>query len=377
MSRVEEQLRDLLEMAVGEPPRRVTVEAVRRRVVRHRAVMAAATAAAAVAAVAVTIAVGAAPFRPGAGPPAAGAAAPRQFNPLIPYLSFGWLPAGDKLVAGGTGQKVMYLTAGPKLDARSTWDLTVYAAGQCHLTASAGELDCFIPGLGDVKARISGRAPAVRGHRAFWAGPSLVWQYARGGWANLYLPFPYANPLLHNPAKREAIRRDAVKVAQHVRYGAPTPPLVFPAQLTGLPSQWRVSSVYYLPAAGVLRASRYALNADAAAGALESDAGLQFQNNLPWLEIDPVTSRHNRCYFYPRFRGKSTREIINGYRVIVSHLGAGRFPRRQVCAGNARGLAVLIAEIGPHPAISPASLFGHNLRLLGTNPAHWTRKPIG
>jgi hypothetical protein len=371
---VEEQLRDLLEMAVGEPPRRVTVEAVRRRVVRHRAVMAAATAAAA-AAVAAAIAVGAAPFRPSSGPPAAGPAAPRQFSPLIPYLSFGWLPAGDKLVAGGTGQKVMYLIARPKPDARSEWNLSVYAAGRCTLAAAPRRLTCSA----GPTTQISGRAPAVRGHRAFWASSgdsSLVWQYARGGWATLYLPFPYDNPLLHNAAKREAIRRDAVKVARHVRYGAPTPPLLFPAQLTGLPSQWRVSSVYYLPDAGVLRASRYTLNA-AAAGSVTSDGGLQFQNNLPWVEIDPVTSRHNPCYFYPRFRGKSTREIINGYRVIVSRLGAGRFPRRQVCAANARGLAVLIAEIGPHPALSPASLFRHHLRLLGTNPANWARKPIG
>jgi hypothetical protein len=28
-------------------------------------------------------------------------AAPRQFNPLIPYVSFGWLPAGEWLIQGG------------------------------------------------------------------------------------------------------------------------------------------------------------------------------------------------------------------------------------------------------------------------------------
>ncbi|HEX7269624.1 MAG TPA: hypothetical protein VF256_19685, partial [Streptosporangiaceae bacterium] len=118
------------------------------------------------------------------------------------------------------------------------------------------------------------------------------------------------------------------------------------------------------------------LNA-AAAGSVTSDAGLQFQNNLPWLEIDPVTARHNSCYFYPGgklSRGKSTRAIINGYRVIVSQLD---HDRHQICAPNARGLAVNIAEIGPHPALSPASLFAHHLRLLGTNPANWARKPIG
>src|SRR5262249_59922550 len=108
--------------------------------------------------------------------------------------------------------------------------------------------------LEGLTARITGRAPAVRGHRAFWAGPFLVWQYARGGWASLSLPLPYSSPKLSNAAKYEAARRDAVKIADHVRYGAATPPPVFPARLTRLPSQWRVGSGCYLPGARGLRA---------------------------------------------------------------------------------------------------------------------------
>ena len=39
-----------------------------------------------------------------------------------------------------------------------------------------------------------------------------------------------------------------------------TPPLVFPAQLTGLTSQWRVSNLHYLGRMPrLLRASRYTL----------------------------------------------------------------------------------------------------------------------
>jgi hypothetical protein len=40
-------------------------------------------------------------------------------------------------------------------------------------------------------------------------------------------------------------------------------------------------------------------------------------------------------------------------------------------------LALSINVQGAHPPISVASLFGDHLRLLGTNPANWTTKPIG
>jgi hypothetical protein len=310
--------------------------------------------------------------------------APRQFNPLIPYLSFGWLPAGNKLVAGGARPEVTYLTAGPKLDARSTWDLTVYAGGQCHLTGPAKELKCSTPALGGLTARITGRAPAVRGHRAFWAGPYLVWQYARGGWAGLILPYPYyfqRPPKTVKPGtiNRGAVKREAVKIANHVRYGAPTPPLVFPVQLTRLPNRWRVSSVYYLPDAGVLRAIRFALGTGTPD--LGADGGLEYQTNLPYFStIDPSAARNRFCYAYPNRKNsseRSTSETINGYRVVVTHQVRGTLPRQDLCAGNANGLALYISEFGVHPPISLASLFKDHLRLLGANPANWTSKPIG
>jgi hypothetical protein len=34
------------------------------------------------------------------------------------------------------------------------------------------------------------------------------------------LPTPYGSPKLSNAAKREAAKRDTVKIAAHVRYGA-------------------------------------------------------------------------------------------------------------------------------------------------------------
>lgn len=204
------------------------------------------------------------------------------------------------------------------------------------------------------------------GHRAFWGGAKLylVWQYAHNGRAEMTLPFVF-----HNPAKRAAAQRDAVKIASQIRYGAATPPLLFPVQLTHLPSRWQVSSVAYWPDGKVLRARSYALGAGPPN--LGFDGGLQYETGLPYFTIDPATRRTNDCYVDPH---RSTREIINGYRVVVTD---DRIPNRHdLCAGDARGLSVYISEFGAHPAMSVADVFGH-MRLLGSNPAHWTSKPIG
>jgi hypothetical protein len=119
------------------------------------------------------------------------------------------------------------------------------AAGHCKLTtATPKQLNCT-DGSSGMTAKITGQAPAVDGHRAFWTSAYLVWQYARGGWAWLGLP----------DHRGVGQRHDAVKVADHVRYGAATaPPVAFPVQLTGVPSRWQVSFLYYLPDAGMLRA---------------------------------------------------------------------------------------------------------------------------
>jgi hypothetical protein len=66
-------------------------------------------------------------------------------------------------------------------------------------------------------------------------------------------------------------------------------------------------------------------------------------------------------------------EVINGYQVV---LGTEKtWPNQELCADNAAGTFVWIA-IGAHSTLSPASIFAHHLRLLGSNPAKWTTKPI-
>jgi hypothetical protein len=227
----------------------------------------------------------------------------------------------------------------------------------------------------------------VHGHRAFWARGGLVWQYARGGWALLYLPYPFdLSPKVAERVKPgaslAAAERDAVKLASRVAFDAVTPPLKFPVQLTGLPGRWQLSGATYVPDGSVLRARTFALNAGPGAGVRDYDGGLTFQNNLPWFEIDPVSAQHNPCVA----ARTSVREVINGYHVIVTHRPGERTvfgnvadrlpPNQSLCAANADGLALYISEYVPRLVLSVESLFSDHLRLLGTDPAHWTNQPV-
>jgi hypothetical protein len=69
-------------------------------------------------------------------------------------------------------------------------------------------------------------------------------------------------------------------------------------------------------------------------------------------------------------------EIINGYRVVVKRMTIGGAPQQELCAAHAGGFWLSIIEFGPHPTIDVASLFRQHLRLLGTNPANWTKNPL-
>jgi hypothetical protein len=212
----------------------------------------------------------------------------------------------------------------------------------------------------------------VRGHRAFWAGPILIWQYARGGWAALALPYPAGFPKLITPAQLRKARHQARRIAAHVRYGAATPPLRFPVQLRNLPRKWRVGSVFWLPQGRVFRAERFALTAGHPN--LGADGGLEYQRNLPYFSaIDPAAATHRRfCFRYP----DSVVKIIHGHRVILSQRLGGSLPSHDLCAAHADGLNMFISQLGAHPRLSLAALFRDHLRLLGNRPARWTSKPV-
>ncbi len=345
----------------------------RARLRRRRAGLAGTPVLAAAVAVIVALTAGATPSRP-APSPATGPAAPREFNPLVPYLSFGWLPPGIKLVDGDILRQVVSLDGARKIFDTRDWGLSVYAAGQCHLTTQARSLKCA-PAAYGLTLKIVGRAPAVRGHRAFWAGYALIWEYARGGWAMLNAPFP--NIPYKGPKRVPSIERQAVKIANNVRYGAATPPLEFPVQLTGLPSQWQVSSVFYVPNAGVLQASRFALTSGTPDPG--ADGGLEYQKNLPNFGNIAAATPRGSCYRYKyrkNFSDKSKVETINGHLVVVTDLPRTTFSQ-MLCTAHADGLSFYINQDGKHPPMDLVTLFRDHLRVLGANPAKWTTKPIG
>jgi hypothetical protein len=380
----EARARALLELVAGTeaPPTRVDVDLARsrgrRRLRRRAAGLAAVPVLAALVVAGVVVGVPA-PFGPGGNAASQGSktaspgatpathrplypagrtrvSPPRRFNPLIPYAAFGWLPRGTSLNGGQIAATYAYLTAGRS----NAWALTVFTADRCNLTSKQvltrlqqhrqALLDCTQNSSSGYGYQAISTAPRVDGHLAFWttAHGYLVWEYARGSWAALA------------PAGRAAVGED-VKVADDVRYDVATKPSIeFAAQLTGLPAAWRVSYVYFVADAGVLRASQYTLSP---------------ASSSPNFTVDPAT-RSSSCYFYPD--GQSTHRVIDGYRVTVNHLKASRGnpPIQQVCAAHADGLAVFVSTYGKHASPNAISIFAHHTRLLGTNPADWTTQPL-
>ncbi len=301
------------------------------------------------------------------------AAAPRRFNPLVPYASLGWLPAGESVSSGATGRVGMFLTAGSGSHVR--WQLWVYARGKCRLTTQrvpAGSstrpsrrepfLICYNGARASTDVPLTGSAPAVNGRRAFWASGSMIWEYARGGWAELMSRTTTGNP-----------GQEALQIARGAEFGTSTQPIVFALQLTRAPASWQVSETTFVRRGGALFAAMFAVTkGDAVLPANEGAAAA----NLPSVYVG--TPSADDCYVYPG--GQSVPRVINGYHVLVNDIAAPTGapsvpPSHQVCAKNADGFWVLVGADGWHPAVAPVTLFEH-MRLLGTNPANWTTRPL-
>ena len=374
---IESQIRGLFaEIADGEPAgSRVDTQLAHRQGRAHLrwrwACVAGGSVLAAAAVVALVVA--GAPARPGPGP-AAGPAAPRQFNPLVPSVSFGWLPTGESFISGGVTPAESYMVAGRT---SPEWSLGVYARGQCHLTGSASGLNCR-----GLKLRITRHAPDVAGHRAFWTAfwiggapslawvPSIAWQYARGGWAQLIIPAPNLRAVLHN----KDLAGEALKIAAHVRYDVPAR-LVFPARFSGVPSQWRVHNIsYYVPDAGLLRADQYMLTTGSSR--FHPHVGYPgIWTDAPYIMVHPAPRKGTCTPHDPSVQ--NTPLTINSYRVVLKRYHLDGFPVQELCGSHAGGLWFDIQVFGAHPGIDVASLFKDHMRLLGTNPANWTKNPIG
>ncbi len=280
--------------------------------------------------------------------------APQYFNPLRPYARFGWLPPSSIPAASEVISQRMMSLGNP-----SGAFLALFAAGACHLTGHT--LNCLPSG---------NRYPLGRdiaqgdGHPAYWTAPGtspgqLAWQYAVGGWAVLdYAASGHASAI-----------DDAVKIADHVRFGYRGEPAIrFPVQLTDVPANWQVNCVATSLVGHVMYATSDVVTAGRVTGSIcGDDAPL----NAP--HFDAGQGAKNACAGLIYAEAHSQPEVINGYQVVLGTENA--WPNYELCADNAAGTFVWIA-IGAHPTLSPASIFAHHLRLLGSSPAKWTTKPI-
>jgi hypothetical protein len=327
---------------------------------------------------AVVLATAAAPGRRVAIAPVRPAAVvPHQFSPFIAYAAFGWLPAGSKVLFGGTTRGSTYQVAGWGSLWTRPWYLLAYPAGGCQLTKARGLMCKAYYPFGPLA--LTSRAPDINGHRAYWATAyasqrpyrALAWQYAAGSWAVLELG--KWNPL------DTRWRQEAVKAASHVRFGVDAaPPVAFPVRLTGLPASWHLISgvrawmpewngVTYQPYGHVLYASHWSVSTGSASTGPRARPFLAFTIGL--------AGQPGSCRVAAQ--GPPVHEVVNGYRVIVTRGPFGQ----TLCAANAGGLSVQIEERSNRPGaglarVDVVGLFAHHLQLLGTSPAHWATQPI-
>ena len=363
----EERARALLELAAGaDAPRpRVNISTARRvglhRIRVRRAGLAGGPAVAAVAAVALlsTVAAPAGQQHGHRGPAATATTvqAPKRFNPLIPYATFGWLPSGVRLRGGQTAPIRMFLTAGRGTNA---WALTVYAAGRCHPGSTDliralrrhqhPVLTCILDNDASWSGQVTALARPVAGQHAFWTTRhgSLLWEFAPRSWAVLVL------------SRARTAQHQAIAIARHVQFGAAkSPSLRFPVQLTAVPAAWKVASTSFVADGSLLRASQFSVPGTGRPSFFSAD----------------LAQRTLSCYVYPD--GESKVRRINGYLVTVTHLAASRGNPavQQVCAAHAKGLFVFLSTYG-HPKLTATAIFARHLRLLGRDQANWTTRPI-
>lgn len=292
-----------------------------------------------------------------------------QFDPLVPYAAFGWLPPGysedftppvihDGFVSARDG---LTMTAAQS----ATGDfiqLTVLPEGNCtalpignylRATTSGGQVRCSV-----ASGQMSGKAPDVNGRPAYWAqgGVDLVWEYAPDSWAMLSA---HSRGSTAFPA---ALARALLpSVAGSVKYGQ-TEPVLFPFQYSGLPSGWKPVSVSYAVIKGI-----YLGNSAMAGPSAEWE-----QHGLAAMSIDVAqTPNANGETCIAQGTGDTTASAIkDGVPWIVLTIGGTASP---AFGGPASGSPVTASPASGGPvsagsSASPQSLGAENQRACSRLP---------
>lgn len=355
---------------------------------------------------------------------AAQAPAPAYFNPLRPYVAFGWLPGSASTQTMGLYGRTEQLVYGPS----PAILLDAYSAGHCrvrrhNLLCNAGDgQPQQIP-----DGHLGRKAGTVTGHQAYWmaASPIATLTPLAPSGTNTAEPFPsYTNtagpaptdtntaglypsesptaepsspgsstqvqrhatvPTVAVPAKGGVSLKwqyarggwailtapslsTALRIARNVRFG-PTagPPISFPFQLISVPASWQVNSVATRWLDGVQYASSYLVTA----GPVDGVPLGVYPKTTPLFDAGAGSADACAGLMYY----KTTTRVINGYKVTIDH-DVKFWPQYQLCASDANGVFVLI-NVGSRPAITPVQLFASHVRLLGPDPANWTTNPVG
>jgi hypothetical protein len=313
-------------------------------------------------------------------------AAPKLFNPLVPYASLTWYPYQPSLVGSDDWHTALLLRASSRSPAQST-EVVLYAAGWC--TRKSASLSCGSTAAGTkVDGTVTGRAPDVQGQPAYWtrySGGNLLplrprsgdaemvaFQYARGGWA---------------VAETTGTRADVIRVASSLQYGK-TSPLRFPFRLTGLPQEWSevlfagfthgLPSSAQSPAESVLvlgspatRPGTTAIDALTVVGSNVTTVGPHCRTAAVRVgrvgqHLRDLRHSHSRPTTCPSL-------VINGYRVYLNTPPVAG--KQTLFTPSAGGLYLYEQTDSPHAPLSPTAIFAHHLQLLGPNAADWTTTP--
>jgi hypothetical protein len=431
----ESAVRELLDLAVRDddaPPCQVSVGLARRRgrqrlrLLRVYLPGAAPVAAAVAVGLVLTLSAGLRGGEPGGSglsrsTPAAQApvVAPRSFNPLVPYVSFGWLPAGFSGTAAAgasdesTNTSVTLQALAPVADGRMVV-VSVDAAGACSVGSAAatkfasaaplGALTCTgaADGSGSRSAALASAAPDVNGRPAYWTPlGALEFQYAPAAWAEVQpMPSPRAltqpNDLsgwfnvpataversrtaaaklghLQPEVQSAASKALLLEIAGGLQYGDTTP-LMFGFELAGLPAGWLVAGDYYFaPQAGRLVASGLS-------------AGPAVDPTALGISIGPAVSPTSD-FACKVVTGQTSPVTVDGAAALFRYLNEPDKQWQSLCANDIDGVSPYVeldlnvpGTNTPLPGgaeVSSVLTLFQSVRLLGPNPSAWVTDPLG